>query len=258
MGFSKPAALPSIMVAPNGARKTTSDHPAIPVTIEQTAITAKACFDAGAGAIHFHVRDTDQKHVLDAGFYREGLEELNRVVPDMHLQITTEAVGIYSPDDMRAVTEAVMPPGVSIGIREMIPSRVVTATDIKFYTMLLEAGVRVQHICYAPEDVKLLSSLLTSAGLPRTDLWCLFTLGHYSGIPSHPDMIQPCLDVLASDDMQADWGVCAFNELEAVCLSEAVKAGGKLRVGFENSMLMKDGSLAPNNEARVAEAALLF
>jgi len=83
MGFSKPAALPSIMVAPNGARKTTSDHPAIPVTIEQTAITAKACFDAGAGAIHFHVRDTDQKHVLDAGFYREGLEELNRVVPDM-------------------------------------------------------------------------------------------------------------------------------------------------------------------------------
>ena len=46
--------------------------------------------------------------------------------------------------------------------------------------------------------------------------------------------------------------------MEAVCLAEAVRVGGKLRVGFENSMLMADGSLAPNNEARVAEAASLF
>ena len=258
MGYFQPDALPSLMVAPNGARKTTTDHPAIPVTIEQTAKTAKACFDAGARAIHFHVRDSEQKHVLDAGLYREGLEELNRVVPEMHLQITTEAVGIYSPDDMRAVTKAVMPPGVSIGIREMIPSRAPCSQDISFYAMLSEAGIYVQHICYAPEDVLLLSSLLTAANLPRDNLWCLFTLGHYSGIPSHPDMIQPCLDVLTSEQMQADWGVCAFNDMEAVCLAEAVRVGGKLRVGFENSMLMADGSLAPNNEARVAEAASLF
>ena len=82
MGYSKPAALPSIMVAPNGARKTTSDHPAIPVTIEQTAMTAKACFDAGAGAIHFHVRDTDQKHVLDALRRRNGANLLNPPPPE--------------------------------------------------------------------------------------------------------------------------------------------------------------------------------
>ena len=45
------AALPEIMVAPNGARRTTADHPALPVTIPQTVATAKACFEAGAGAL---------------------------------------------------------------------------------------------------------------------------------------------------------------------------------------------------------------
>ena len=41
----------------------------------------------------------------------------------MHLQITTEAIGKYSPEEMRKFAYDVMPPGISIGIREMIPSR---------------------------------------------------------------------------------------------------------------------------------------
>ena len=45
------------------------------------------------------------------------------MVPNMHLQITTEAVGRYSPEEMRKLAYDVMPPGISIGIREMIPTR---------------------------------------------------------------------------------------------------------------------------------------
>ena len=38
----------------------------------------------------------------------------------------------------------------------------------------------------------------------------------------------------------------------------AIKLGGKIRVGFENSMLMPDGKIAPDNEAKVKEANNLF
>ena len=72
------AALPEIMVAPNGARRTTADHPALPVTIPQTVATARACFEAGAGGIHAHVRDAEQAHVLDAGLYSDLVAELAR------------------------------------------------------------------------------------------------------------------------------------------------------------------------------------
>ena len=49
----------------------------------------------------------------------------------MHLQITTEAVGRYSPDEMRKYAYNVKPPGISIAIRELIPSRNPTDEDIK-------------------------------------------------------------------------------------------------------------------------------
>ena len=66
MAFAKPKILPQIMVAPNGARRTIADHPAIPVTIKEIVTTAASCYEAGAGAMHFHVRDNEQQHVLDA------------------------------------------------------------------------------------------------------------------------------------------------------------------------------------------------
>jgi uncharacterized protein (DUF849 family) len=47
----------SIMVAPNGARRTKQDHPALPMNAAETARCAAACHAAGAAMIHVHVRD---------------------------------------------------------------------------------------------------------------------------------------------------------------------------------------------------------
>ena len=47
-----------------------------------------------AGAIHYHVRDADGGHILDAGLYHEAIAELQRA-PEMHLQMTTETIGKY-------------------------------------------------------------------------------------------------------------------------------------------------------------------
>ena len=60
-----------LAVAPNGARKTQADHPAIPISPAELAATAAAAQAAGAAMIHLHVRDADQKHSLDVGAYRE-------------------------------------------------------------------------------------------------------------------------------------------------------------------------------------------
>ena len=138
------------------------DHPAVPITIFETAETAKACFDAGADGIHFHMRDQKGQHILDSGLCKEALSELQKKVPRMHLQVTTEAVGRYSPDAMRKLAYDVVPPGISIGIREMIPSRVPSAEDINLYKNLTEVGTKIQHICYEPKDIDLLSELLLS------------------------------------------------------------------------------------------------
>ena len=246
------------MVAPNGARRTTADHPAIPVTIEQIIATAISCHQAGAGAMHFHIRDTDQQHVLDSGLYKEALAELCVAVPDLHLQITTECVGRYSPEDMRALAYQVMPPGISIGIIEMIPDGQPTPDDIKLYKSLYEAGTRIQHICYFPDHLDIVRQIIDKAKLPEEDIWCLFTIGHYSGRISDPELIDQFLDKLKSLNLTPDWAVCAFAEREQICLQKAVSLGGKVRVGFENSLFMPDGTIAENNTSRVAAARTLF
>ncbi len=258
MNFFKPEQLPKLMVAPNGARPMKKDHPKVPITISEIVRTGKACFDVGADAIHFHIRDKKGVHVLDSGLCKEALNELNRMVPNMHLQITTEAVGRYSPEEMRKLAYDVMPPGISIGIREMIPTRKPTTDDIKFYQKLTQEGCKIQHICYEPNDVNLVSNLLDISKISKNKVWCMFVIGHYSGKASNPGNISSFVERLKTCDIESDWAVCGFGKEEISCLETAVKLGGKIRVGFENSLIMPDGSIAPSNEAKVKAVNDLF
>ncbi|HIP77601.1 MAG TPA: 3-keto-5-aminohexanoate cleavage protein, partial [Kiloniellaceae bacterium] len=75
MNLSEPADwAPLILtVAPNGARKTRRDHPAVPIRPAEIADTAAAALKAGAAMIHLHVRDAEEKHSLDPGAYREAI-----------------------------------------------------------------------------------------------------------------------------------------------------------------------------------------
>ena len=249
--FYKPEKLPNLMVAPNGARPMKKDHSRVPVTIDEIVQTAKACFDVGAGGIHFHLRDNNGQHILNAEMCLKALEKLQLNVPNMHLQVTTEAVGRYSPEEMRKLAYDVIPPGLSIGIREMIPSRSPSEQDIKLYKSLTESGTKIQHICYEPEDIDLLSDLLNRSNITKDGTWCLFVIGHYSGKISDPKKISLFLERLKLNNLNADWAVCAFGKEEFACLELSIKLGGKVRVGFENSMYLPNGDIAKDNESKV-------
>jgi len=258
MSFYQPVKLPKLMVAPNGARKVKKDHPAIPLTISETVATAKSCNKAGASAIHLHVRDKEGQHVLDAGLYKEALNELEHEVPNMHIQVTTEAIGKYSSADMRKLAYDVTPPGVSIGTAELIPSRKPEEEDIKLYKYLTEAGTKIQHILYKPEDIDLLIELLNKAEIPINDAWCLFVIGHYSGRISYPENISLFIKKMEEQNIKLDWAICAFGKEEMSCLEKAISLGGKIRVGFENSLFMPNGEIAPDNHIKVEAINKLF
>ncbi len=258
MSFYRPAKLPKLMVAPNGARKVKKDHPGVPLTISEIVTTAKSCNKVGAGAIHLHVRDKEGRHVLDVGLYKEALNELEHQVPNMHIQVTTEAVGKYSPADMRKLAYDVTPPGASIGTSELIPSRKPEEEDIKLYKYLTEAGTKIQHILYKPEDIDLLIELLNKAEIPINDAWCLFVIGHYSGKISYSENILPFIKKMKEHNINLDWAICAFGKEEMNCLEKAISLGGKLRVGFENSLFMPNGEIAPDNHTKVDTINKLF
>jgi len=249
--------LPMIMVAPNGARRGKADHPALPVTISETVETAKACFDAGARGIHAHVRDENGAHVLDAGLYVELIAQMENHVPDMAVQITTESVGLYAPASQRQLVRDVMPNAVSIALREMLPDDDELDAMRTFYHWADEAEIAVQHILYTPKDVADLLEYVRRGIVPNNDLQLLFVLGRYAkDQQSQVKDMDPFLDVLTTRGKSPEkiqWALCAFGRNETDCLAAAVKRGGKARIGFENSLWNRDGSLAADNAERVRE-----
>ena len=95
-------------------------------------------------------------------------------------------------------------------------------------------------------------ALRASGVVPDAPWFLLFVLGRYSaGQTSSPRDLLPFLN---AHDGNEPWAVCAFGAAENACVAAAAVFGGHARVGFENNLLCKDGSVAPDNAALVRQA----
>lgn len=244
-------ALPDLMVAPNGATKTKADHPALPMTVAEIVACAEACAKAGADGLHAHVRDGEGRHVLDAGLYAELLAELAARVPQMQVQVTTEAAGRYAPADQRALVERLRPASVSVALREITAEPDMGITR-RFFAFCAEAGIAVQHILYDAAEVARFGALRAEGVIPEGRPQVLHVLGRYAtGQRATPEDLAAPLAAQARLPVAPDWAVCAFGPAESACLLAARQAGGKVRIGFENNLFRPDGEIAADNAAQV-------
>ena len=242
-----------IMAAPNGARKTAQDHPAIPVTDAELIETAVACFDAGARALHAHIRTTDQTHLLDVERYESLIEALNKRLPNLEVQVTSEAAGIYESDAQIDLLSCIKAPWVSVAIREILRSQEPQALQ-PFFEQLLGRS-RVQFILYDADDFQTLTSLVDRGIIHTESLEVLYVLGRYSANQeSTPDQLDPfltCRDQAPSHLKPAREMICAFGRGQIPCLLRAASEDIDLRIGFENGIWLPDGEIAEDNAALV-------
>ena len=238
---------PHIMVATTGARLGKADHAALPINTDEIVKTAHLCRTAGAHSLHLHIRDEAGLHSLDAGRYREVLNELSAQVPDMRVQITTESADLFDVSEQLNCLAKVQPRWASISVREI--AREPDLAD-RIYGCCAEQGTEVQHILYDVSDITLLNKW-QHEGIVRTlQNSVLFVLGRYSeGQTSSPEDLTPMLNAMPT---RSQWMACAFGPLEHDCLIEAAHLGGNLRVGFENSLQDSDGNIWSDNSASVA------
>src|SRR5512133_1700151 len=97
-------------VAPSGARRKQAEHPGVPMTDDELARDAAACRERGATLLHLHVRDAAGRHSLDADLYRDAIAAVRRAAgPQLIIQITTEAIGRFTPRAQIAAVHAVAP-----------------------------------------------------------------------------------------------------------------------------------------------------
>jgi uncharacterized protein (DUF849 family) len=250
-----PTAVTAIAVAPNGGRRTKADHPAIPITVDELARDAAACLEEGAAMVHAHIRDAEGKHLLDAEAYRHAIGAIRKWVGErLVIQITSESVGRYDPTAQIAVVKAVRPEAVSLGLRELVPDAGHERSFADFLGWLRQEHITPQIILYSVEDAQRLAGLSARGLIPWPNVPVLFVLGSYQS----PRSSEPAdLDPFLAPGMPRfeHWMACAFGRNEAACLGAAARAGGHVRVGFENNLHQPDGTQAPNNAAQVRTVA---
>ncbi|QRQ85310.1 3-keto-5-aminohexanoate cleavage protein [Cupriavidus oxalaticus] len=245
-----------VTVAPNGAYKQSADHPAVPLTAAALAQEARACLDAGAAMMHMHVRDAQGRHSLDAQAYRDALAAVRQAVGDSLLvQVTSEAAGVYKAPAQMAMVRELRPEAVSVGLREVAVPEIPEGELAAFFAWLAQERVMTQVILYDAADVRRWHALRARGLVPAGAWSLLYVLGRYSaGQVSSPHDLLPFLQVAAESDDALPWAICAFGREENACVTAAAAFDGHVRVGFENNLLLRDGSRAPGNAALVAQA----
>lgn len=237
-----------VTVAPNGARKTKTDHLNLPVSIEDIACTARQCSAAGAHELHLHIRDGKGQHTLDPGRYREAISAVSAAAPDMQIQITTEAAGLFDVAEQFETLKQLVPSAASVSVREMARDETLAQ---KLYAFANEAAVDIQHILYDVQDISLYRPWLSDAVIATSQREVLFVVGQYCPPKSgEVAALSPLLTALAGE--MSSWTVCVFGKSEQAVMGSAIRQGGNVRVGFENNIHRADGHLLKDNAESVS------
>jgi uncharacterized protein (DUF849 family) len=224
----------------NGGRSP-ADHPAMPVTPAQLGAAAAEAVQAGAGAVHFHVRAPDGRESLAAGDVASAVAEVR--TQGVPFGISTGAWIIANPVLRLAVVEewTVLPDFVSINFDEDGAAEL--ASFFLQRNVAIEAGVANP----------LAAEQLVRSGLGNRCLRIMFEPREQAVVDAMATVAETeaILDAAAVPAPRLLHGVNAT----AWALVDAAGARGYgTRIGFEDTLTLPNGDVAGGNGELVRAA----
>ncbi|MDD9986813.1 MAG: 3-keto-5-aminohexanoate cleavage protein [Spirochaetaceae bacterium] len=264
-----------ITAALTGAGATQDRSPHVPRSPRQIAASAIDAARAGAAIVHCHVRDPDTgAPSRKAEYYREVTDRIRAADVDVVLNLTTGMGGdlvLGSPDRPLPPREGTDMAGAAerlAHVRECLPE--ICTLDCGTMNFAEAAYVMTN----TPAMLRAMATAMTELGV-RVEIEA-FDTGHLwfakalvdEGIVPHPVLVQLCMGIPwgAPDDLSTflamvanvpqDWVFSAFalgrNQMPYVAAT--VLAGGHVRVGLEDNLVLRRGVLATN--AQLVEQAV--
>lgn len=263
-----------ITCAVTGSGSTQDRSPNVPRSPKEIADSAIAAGKAGAAIVHCHVRDPDTGvPSRDLRYYREVTDRIRDSETDVVLNLTAGMGGdmvFGSLDDPLALSNSTDMAGAE--------ERVAHIAECLPEICTLDCGT--MNFAEANYVMTNTPGMLTEMGKMMTDFGVCpeieaFDTGHLwyakqlmkDGILKSPGLVQLCMGVPwgAPDDLNTfmamvnnvpkDWTFSAFslgrNQMPYVAAS--ILAGGNVRVGLEDNLLLEKGVLA-TNESLVEKA----
>jgi uncharacterized protein (DUF849 family) len=230
-----------IEAAINGSR-TKGEHPASPVTSSELASAAYEAVKAGAGALHFHARSEDGRETLDPAAVAHNLNIVRAKVRNVPIGISTGAWIVPDPAARLHQVRSweTLPDFASVNFHEE------GALDL--VATLLERGVGVE------------------AGISNA---------HWARVFVSSGFGPKCLRVLVEPQEEAtEAALKTVDEIETVLangvelptvlhgiggtawelLDASVRRGYSIRIGFEDTLRLRNGRTAQSNAELIREA----
>ena len=232
-----------IKAALNGGRPR-SENPAIPITAQELAASANEAVAAGAGAIHFHVRGTDERESLDADAVALAVNSVKSAVPNIPVGIST---GAWILNNTKLRYEKIsawktFPDFASINFKE--------DGSIALAQLLTARGVPIEGGVADVEGTKI---FLASGYADRCIRLLIEPLEQT--INAALQTLNAIVELLEGANNKIPRVLHGLNDLAWPLIDEAARRGYDTRVGFEDILTLPDGKPAPSNAALVAEAS---
>ncbi len=235
-----------IEAAINGTRSK-SEHPAIPVYLPEIVEEAWKVTQAGAEAIHFHVRDAEGEETLDPDCVGESLTALrNR---DIHTPIGISTGSWIEPDVGRRLdlirNWEVLPDFVSVNLHE---EGFPTLADT-----VLSKGIDIEAGIF---DVPAAKAFLKS----NFSEWCLRVLiePQETAFKDATATVERIIELLDARDIASPRLLHGFEQTAWPMLKLAKKKGYDTRIGFEDCLTLPGGKTAPDNVSMLAAAKKIW
>jgi uncharacterized protein (DUF849 family) len=230
-----------IQVAMNGARAR-GEHPAVPLTPAELAADAAACWAAGARSVHFHPRRPgDERESLGADAHDAAVAAVRAAVPGIEISCSTqEAIDLGGTRDrVAAVQRWRTPPDlVSLNLEQ--------ADAVELGAALLDRGIGIEAGVFSVADAEKLLAAPWAARVHRVLVEIL---------DEEADGEAAVAQARAIDALVADlgrprlWHGHARATWSVVAAARAI--GRDVRVGFEDTLVDRDGEPAASNAAQV-------
>jgi uncharacterized protein (DUF849 family) len=232
--------------------------PALPVTLEELASTAKECEALGAAIIHVHIRDEHALPTLDQGRLRDTVATL-RSSTDLIVQLSSGGAVTDPEADRLAVLDAVPDmASCTMGTVNFGDGVFLNRWDfiVELHTRMQDRGIVPEYEIFDLGQLTTLQRLLAQHGLPfgghvHVDL----VMGVPGGMPGTADALVACRQVIRDLPAGTTFSATGIGRSTIPVMLAALSTGGHLRVGMEDTVTYAKGRPVDSNMQLVARAA---
>lgn len=253
-----------ISCAVTGAGETTKKSPHVPVTPKEIANSAIQAAKAGATIAHVHVRDPKTgKLSHDVNLFKELVERIREADTDVIINITAGGGGDWIPSqqdptrggegtDMQTPDERHEPVGLLLPEICTLDCGSVNFGDQVYISptnwlrrqaqLIQDSGVKAELECFDTGHIRFANQLVQE-GLIDGDPLFQFCLGIPWGAEADSETISYMKSRIPAN---ANWAAFGIGRMQMPIVAESVLQGGNVRVGLEDNLYLKKGTLATN------------